>query len=415
MSSWRVKFSLFLTYFVFAILLNSVGTVILQVIKNYGLTHQSASILEGFKDLPIAIVSFLIASFLPRLGFRRAMMIGLVIVTVACLSMPLVPSFLTTKILFLATGVSFALVKVSVYSTVGLITESPRQHASFMNILEGIFMVGVLFGYAVFSFFVEDGAPKSQAWLGVYWLLAGLTALTIAFLYFTPFDESGAQHEGGTISGDFLDMIRLIITPLGYVFAISVFLYVLIEQGIGTWLPTFNNQVLGLPESMSIQATSIFAASLALGRFSAGAVMARISWYPVLNICILAVGALILLSLPMAEGIITQENTTWVNAPTAAYIFPLIGLFLAPIYPAINSVVLSALPKYQHSEMTGLIVIFSALGGTTGSIITGTVFGRFGGSTAFYLALLPLVLILISLYFFRRTTNSMKTAQKNTP
>lgn len=402
MNNWRVKFSLFLTYFVFAILLNSVGTVILQVIKNYDLTHQGASILEGFKDLPIAVVSFLVASFLPRLGFRKAMIIGLGIVTVACLTMPLVPSFLTTKLLFLATGVSFALVKVSVYSTVGLITNGRREHASFMNMLEGTFMVGVLFGYAIFSVFVEDGSPKSQAWLDVYWVLAGLTTLTIAVLYFTPFDESEAQHQGSSLTNDFFDMLRLIVKPLGYVFAISVFLYVLIEQGIGTWLPTFNNQILKLPESMSIQATSIFAASLAIGRFSAGALMARISWYPVLNVCILAVGTLILVALPMAKGIEAQQNITWFTAPAAAYVFPLIGLFLAPIYPAINSVVLSALPKHQHSEMTGLIVIFSALGGTTGSIITGTIFGKFGGSTAFYLTLIPLTGILVALYFFKR-------------
>jgi hypothetical protein len=35
-----------------------------------------ASILEAYKDLPIAIVSFLIASFLPRIGYKK-MLIGL--------------------------------------------------------------------------------------------------------------------------------------------------------------------------------------------------------------------------------------------------------------------------------------------------------------------------------------------------
>ncbi|MFC3052534.1 MFS transporter [Kordiimonas pumila] len=404
MSVWRIKLSLFLTYFVFAILLNSVGTVILQVIKNYDLMHQSASVLEAFKDLPIAIVSFLLASFLPRFGFRKSMMLGLAIVTGACLSMPLLPSFLTTKLLFLATGVSFALVKVSVYSTVGLVTNSPKEHASFMNILEGVFMTGVLLGYAMFSYFVEDGVAKSQTWLDVYWVLAVMTVLAILLLYITPFDESEAVHKGNSLSDDFLDMLKLVIKPLGYVFALCVFLSVLIEQGIGSWLPTFNNEVLMLPESISIQATSIFAGSYALGRFCAGAVMARVSWYPVLNACLLAVMALVIISLPMAENIMPQENITWLTAPAAAYIFPLIGLFLAPIYPAINSIVLSALPKYQHSEMTGLIVIFSALGGTTGSLITGAIFGKLGGSTAFYCSLIPLVGILIALYFFRRLT-----------
>ena len=64
MNQRRILLALFLIYFVFAILLNSVGTVILQVIHNYGVDKGSASVLEGFKDLPIAIVSFLVASTL---------------------------------------------------------------------------------------------------------------------------------------------------------------------------------------------------------------------------------------------------------------------------------------------------------------------------------------------------------------
>ena len=59
MENWRIKLSLFMNYFVFAILLNSVGTVILQVQNNFGITESSASILEAFKDLSIAITSFL--------------------------------------------------------------------------------------------------------------------------------------------------------------------------------------------------------------------------------------------------------------------------------------------------------------------------------------------------------------------
>lgn len=406
MSNWQTRGVLFLTYFVFAILLNSVGAVILQVIKTYGVSHQSASVLEGFKDLPIAIVSFLVASFLPRVGFRRAMITGLAIVTLACISMPLMPSFLTTKLLFLATGVSFALVKVSVYSTLGLITDGPKAHASAMNMLEGTFMVGVLSGYAMFSMFVDDTNSASNSWLEVYWLLAGLCLTAIACLVLTPFDESKAQNEGATLKEDFLDMIKLATKPLGYVFAFSVFLYVLLEQGIGTWLPTFNNEVLNLPQSFSIQATGIFAASLALGRFAAGSIMARVSWYPVLNICIVGVGMLILVSLPLAAPTENPESVNWFNAPIAAYIFPLVGLFLAPIYPAINSAVLSALPAHQHSEMTGLIVVFSALGGTTGSMITGAVFGSFGGSVAFYLTLIPLLCLLLLLVKFNALTKN---------
>ena len=58
--------------------------------------------------------------------------------------------------------------------------------------------------------------------------------------------------------------------------------------------------------------------------------------------------------------------------------------------PLIASATLSALPQKMHSAMTGLIVIFSALGGTIGSFITGFTFDRFSGQTAFYLVLVPL-------------------------
>src|SRR3546814_14158768 len=91
---------------------------------------------------------------------------------------------------------------------------------------------------------------------------------------------------------------------------------------------------------------------------------------------------LVVVTRPLAQGIEPGSVTGWRTVPVAAFVFPLIGLFMAPIYPAIVSVVLSALPRQQHAAMTGLIVVASALGGTTGSMLTGLVLGRFGGQTA---------------------------------
>jgi hypothetical protein len=45
----------------------------------------------------------------------------------------------------------------------------------------------------------------------------------------------------------------------------------MIEQGIMTWLPTFNDKVLHLPENISMMA-SILAISLAVGRLVAGVI-----------------------------------------------------------------------------------------------------------------------------------------------
>ncbi|GAA0354719.1 MFS transporter [Bowmanella denitrificans] len=402
-NSVRVKYSLMLTYFLFAILLNSVGTVILQVINGYGVSKEAASVLEGFKDLPIALVSFMLAAYLPRFGYRNAMMLGTLLVTGVSLLMPLLPVFWMTKVLFFCVGSAFGLVKVSLYSTVGLISDDKQQHASIMNTIEGIFMVGVLSGYWLFGAFIDGDDPASSNWLNVYWCLALLGGLNFLLLWRTPFANPVPQQSSRPME-DFLAMLKLALKPLVLVFVLSAFLYVLIEQGLGTWLPTFNNQVLHLPADMSVQATSIFAACLAIGRLGAGVLMTRISWYVLLNICLLAMAALVLVSMPLANLAMPQAQMSWGNAPLAAFVFPLIGLFMAPIYPAINSIMLSSLPKTQHAAMTGLIVIFSALGGTTGSMITGLVFGSFSGQTAFYLSLIPIAAILITLFYFRQGT-----------
>jgi hypothetical protein len=40
-----------------------------------------------------------------------------------------------------------------------------------------------------------------------------------------------------------------------------------------------------------------------------------------------------------------DEINTLSDIPLIGFAFPLVGLFIAPIYPLLNSVVLSALPK----------------------------------------------------------------------
>ncbi|WP_251044351.1 MULTISPECIES: MFS transporter [unclassified Lysobacter] len=397
----RMIAAMILTYMMFGILLNSVGTVILQAIQGFGISKNEASILEAFKDLPIAVVSFLTAALMPRLGYRRAMMLGLSIVGVACALMPVLSSFWMTKLLFIATGVSFALAKVSVYSSIGLLTEGKQAHASLTSIIEGWFMVGVLAGYWVFAWFINPQSPGDPVWLHVYWLLAAIAAAIVILLASSRMDESAAR-DGHAAGESFLDMFRLIAQPLVAAFLVSAFLYVLIEQSVGTWLPTFNREILHLPTKMSVQAASIFAVSLALGRLAAGVALRRVPWHWLLSVCVIAMAMLVLLALPLARDVQPHEDMNWMRAPLAAYVFPLIGLFMAPIYPAINSVVLSSLPKSRHAAMTGLIVVFSALGGTTGSFITGQLFARIGGGTAFYLSLLPMALLLLGIAMLKR-------------
>lgn len=401
MKNLGIKIALYLNYFVFAILLNSVGIVILKSQKNYGVDEVQASILEAFKDMPIAIVSFFIASFLPRIGYKKAMLTGLALVTLACIAMYFGNSFDSAKLLFATVGVSFALIKVSVYSLIGTVTESQKEHNALMSSIEGVFMIGIALAYFLFPAFNDETHPDS--WLNVYWFLAGLSLLSFLFLFFTKFETSTATA-GANFKDDFMQMFKLIAKMLTVVFVISVFLFVMIEQGILSWLPTFNTKVLHLPENISIMMASILAISLAVGRLVAGIITKKVNWIWVLSVCVISAMLIVYFVLPNVVGLEVKNIDSLSDIPLIGFAFPLIGLFIAPIYPLLNSIVLSSLPKNLQSSMTGLIVIFSALGGTLGSRITGWLFKNEGPEKAFYFTLIPMSLLLISFFILKKIT-----------
>lgn len=399
-----IRLSLIVNYMVFAVLLNSVGAVILQVQRSFDVSKAEASVLEGFKDLPIAIFSFIVASLLPKIGLKKGMLAVLFLVALICFIMPLTANqFWYFKMLFAAVGISFAVIKVSVFAMIGLVTSNTKEHSSLMSTIEGFFMVGVLLGNVFFSLFVNDADPSSREWLNVYWYLGLMSLAAAVLLYMAKINESESKREETRAWDEFLEMLKLVIRPLVLVFAASAFLFVLIEQSFMTWTPTFYQEVLKVPASMSIQAGAVLAGALAVGRLLAGIVLKRVHWLTFTLICTILVGICVLLTLPLTSSLPdTVETITWFNAPFVVYLFPLLGVFLAPIYPTINSVVLSALPKYMQSSMSGLIVVFSALGGTTGSIITGHIFESYGGTNAFYFSLLPIALLCLVLVLLNR-------------
>ena len=409
MKNLGIKISIFLNYFVFAILLNSVGIVIAKSINVYHVSESQASLLEAFKDLPIAIVSFLIASFLPRFGYKKAMLSGLVLVFFGCLIMIFGNSFVYTKILFLSIGVSFALIKLSVYSLIGIVTSTKKEHSSLMSSIEGFFMVGIASAYFLFPAFYSD--TDENAWLNVYYLLSGLIVISFIFLLFSKI-EYEVEAIGSSLKEDLTRSLKLIIVPLVLVFLASAFFFVMIEQGIMTWLPRFNEKIFKFSTTLSVQMASILALSLALGRFLAGYLSKFMSWVTLVIICIVISGGILLSVLPQLRVEIDSlvEIKSIADVPFLGYILPLIGLFIAPIYPLLNSTVLSSLPKNLHSPMSGLIIIFSALGGTIGSRIVGELFESIGGAKAFYFLLIPMVLLIIFVLLIDRI--SKKNALK---
>lgn len=405
-ASLAAKLALGLGYAVFAVLLNSVGTVILQSIGYFHVDNVTASTLEAFKDLTIAVVSFAIAAQLPRFGFKRSMVAALLIAGTGCVLVPLADSFWATRAMFFATGFGFALMKVSVYSVIGLFTTSASGHARLLGIIEAAFMAAVVASSWIFAWFIDPADAASPSWLNVYWLLAGLCAVSALGIALARIDESGLDESAHAQdpATAFREMLSLLMLRVTQVFILGVFLYVFIEQGLGTWLPTINHKVLGLDGQIAVQAASAFAMAITAGRLVAGLIVARIGWQSLLLICLGSM-ALILIAVPgLAAGAGGTIVTSWTAMPLAAYLLPAVGFFMAPIYPTLNSVVLSAVPKARQAGLIGLIVVFSALGGTAGSRMVAVLFSSEPSAQVLYSLLVPIAVLVAATLWLGRLT-----------
>lgn len=406
----RIVIALAATYALYGILLNSVGTVILQSISSFGIAKTAGSILEACKDFSIAAVSFLLASSLPRLGYRRALIASMLFMAAGCAAMPLLHSFQMTALSYVIIGATFGLAKVVVYGTIGLVAPEPHRHASVTGLIEGVFMAGVLSGYWLFSAFIDPAARFG--WLRVYCVLAACCVALAALWALSPLDESPLRGEDRmSPAASFVAMLALLRQPVVGAFLLCAFIYVLIEQGLGTWMPTFNNEVLRLSPQLSVQIASVYALSLCAGRLAASVVLRRFSRFTFVIACTAAMAPLIVVALAATAHAGTGPVVErWSAVSPTVLILPLIGLLLAPIYPTINSVVLSALPVERQAGMTGLIVVFSAVGGTLGSFLTARLFAAFGGRIAVASVLIPITLLLLALLLLRRLSHAAAPA-----
>ena len=194
-----------------------------------------------------------------------------------------------------------ALVKVSVHSTIGLITKNEQEYVSFTSTFEGIFMIGVLWWVLDFYFFIN--LPHTTC-LDGFWLLARLATVTFLFLTTIRFEESHIRSTRYSTKKKFLEMITLIRHPPIITFIIAVFGYVFIKQGISTWLPTFfNSKVLHITPTMSVEMASILSRAYTIWRLSTNFLLKKVHWMvlPVIYIVASALTIIVLFCRPTLQ------------------------------------------------------------------------------------------------------------------
>ncbi|WP_288460882.1 MFS transporter [uncultured Chryseobacterium sp.] len=383
----KISLPLKLTFLIFSMVLNCMGIVILQL-SEAKITYDKLGFLESFKDLPIAFISLFAVNFISKTGTKKSLILALTIVGICSLILPFVEVFWFYKVWFAIIGACFAIGKICVFGIIRNNISDEKSLAKTMNSVEASFMIGIFvvnigFGWVISSQF-------SEFWKFGFLSISVLSAITIFLFSKLPVSEpENMKNE------NIFKEVAGIANPLLIMFLAVVFSIVFVEQSFNSWLPSFYKNHLKVNSFFALQASSFLALFSYVGRTVTANVIQRFSLSKYYVLCLSSIVAVLLI-------IIGIQFSGWDDSKILLFLFPVIGLFLSPLYPVINSKMIATIDKSKANVFTSLIVIFSSLGSSVSSIIMSVLFGnQLLNYYSVYILSAVILLFTISLIYFR--------------
>lgn len=383
----KISLPLKLTFLIFSMVLNCMGIVILQL-SEAKITYDKLGFLESFKDLPIAFISLFAVNFISKTGTKKSLILALTIVGICSLILPFVEVFWFYKVWFAIIGACFAIGKICVFGIIRNNISDEKSLAKTMNSVEASFMIGIFvvnigFGWVISSQF-------SEFWKFGFLSISVLSAITIFLFSKLPVSEpEKIKNE------NIFKEVAGIANPLIIIFLGVVFSIVFIEQSFNSWLPSFYKNHLKVNSFFALQASSFLALFSYIGRTVTANVIQRFSLPKYYILCLSSIVIVLLI-------IIGIQFSGMDDSKILLFLFPIIGLFLSPLYPVINSKMIATIDKSKANVFTSLIVIFSSLGSSVSSIIMSVLFGnQLLNYYSVYILSAVILLFTISLIYFR--------------
>lgn len=383
----KISLPLKLTFLIFSMVLNCMGIVILQL-SEAKITYDKLGFLESFKDLPIAFISLFAVNFISKTGTKKSLISALTIVGICSLILPFVEVFWFYKLWFAIIGACFAIGKICVFGIIRNNISDEKSLAKTMNSVEASFMIGVFvvnigFGWIISSRF-------SEFWKFGFLSISVLSAITIFLFSKLPVSEPEKMK-----SENIFKEVAEIINPSIIIFLAVIFSIVFLEQSFNSWLPSFYKNHLKVNSFFALQASSFLALFSYAGRTITANVIQRFSLSRYYILCIVSIATVLLI-------IIGIQFSAWDDSKILLFLFPVIGLFLSPLYPVINSKMIATIDKSKANLFTSLIVIFSSLGSSVSSIIMSVLFeNQLLNYYSVYILSAVILLFTISLIYFR--------------
>lgn len=350
-----------LMFFTFAMTTDAVGSVIPEVIAEFGLSMTAAAAFQYAPMAGIALGALLLGFMADRSGRKFTIIAGLALYGAASLTFAGSNLFGVFVALLAISGLGISVFKIGALALIGDISRSTMSHTRTMNTVEGFFAVGAIVGPAIVATLIARG----MSWKWLYAIAAVICILLVAIASRVRYPGMRPTAEPANLG----QMIGVMKDPLALGFCLMVILYVAVEVAIYVWMPTLLLDYAGSFAWLPVYALTLFFVLRAIGRFVGAWMLAHVPWGAALSLFALAI-------------LLCFAGTLTLGIEAGAWLLPLSGLFMSIVYPTLNSKGISCFPRSQHGAAAGVILFFTAAAAALGPLAMGAVSDAYGTTRA---------------------------------
>ncbi|MBC3765604.1 MFS transporter [Neptunicella marina] len=386
-----IRWLTYLMFMMFAMTTDAVGVIIPQIIREFDLSMTAAGAFHYGPMAAIAISGIGLGFLADKYGRKPVIMGGLICFAIACALFATGHSFGFFLCLLVVSGLAIGVFKTAALALVGDISHSTADHTRTMNLVEGFFGVGAIIGPFIVTYLLTQGVSWKYLYIvaGIICVVLCLIASRVKYPHYQPKADQ-------TVS--FAHTMQILKQPAALGFSLLIALYVAAEAAIYVWMPSLLANYEGSFVWLATWSLSLFFVLRAIGRFMAVWVLRKVSWEMAMMLFSGAICVCYLLSMMLSLDV-------------AVILLPLSGLFMAMIYPTLNSKGISCFARHEHGAIAGVILFFTAAAASFGPLAMGLFSDMMGGHAkyGFYLASVFAALLFAGLAFnyFKRPAQQL--------
>lgn len=352
MKKFQLLILLLLTYFVLNLITNITGALLPFWKDDFHLSNTLLSLLGSSCFLAYGLTSLPQGILHDYIGSKKTFLLSTFLVFVGALMFALVPEYKVGIVSLFITGIGITGLQIVNNLLIKKVNSNPELYTRNMTFAQIFAGLGSSGGGLLIGFLIKD---LHLHWQSSYFVFVGLAVFLGIFILITKIPET--KNEADYVKPTMNDYWNILKNPLMFMFALGIFIYVGIEVGLATWIPTFLVENRAMDKILAAQMVSLYWIFQSVGRLVGGFTMNYVS--PPKTLIAYALACFIALIFAVTAS----------SSSISSIMFIAAGFFTSIMFSSIFSFAINSFDKSEEGIVAGILCTAIVGGAVTAPFI----------------------------------------------